>query len=162
MHFLYLCFLFISRSRKFICCEHKNSCLSNYWSGSRRVCWTCSYTPVLRRHERLNGRTRRKHNAVVHPSQWPSEAQNTQQCTLWHNLTTSFTQQFKQSIYHYIKIYKNRVRCRHIRPVFDEILRTPSVLGTVEVFEDICSNKTCRVLTCTEIWKFSMVTFHLS
>ena len=31
-----------SRSRKVIKCEHKNSCLSNYWSGSRRV---CSYDP---------------------------------------------------------------------------------------------------------------------
>ena len=27
-------------------CEHKNSCLSNYWSGSRRVCRTRSYGPA--------------------------------------------------------------------------------------------------------------------
>ena len=38
-----LVFLFISRSRKLTECEHNNSCWSNRWSGSRRVCRTnCS------------------------------------------------------------------------------------------------------------------------
>ena len=49
MDAFFLLVLFISRPRKLIFIiysEHKNSCLSSYRSGSRRVCRTCSCARV--------------------------------------------------------------------------------------------------------------------
>ena len=47
MYFFLLVFLFISRLQKLLWCKHKNSSLSNDWSGSRLVCQTCSYARAL-------------------------------------------------------------------------------------------------------------------